>query len=45
MGPTDAGVALQGVIEAIDAWAREHMRRCQADTVATAEAEPTVAAR
>ena len=26
---TDAGVALQGVIEAIDAWAREHMRRCQ----------------
>jgi len=26
---TEAGVALQDVIEAIDAWARQHMRRCQ----------------
>lgn len=26
---TEAGVALQGVIDAIDSWARTHMRRCQ----------------
>jgi DNA-binding HxlR family transcriptional regulator len=26
---TEAGVALHGVIDAIDRWARTHMRRCQ----------------
>jgi DNA-binding HxlR family transcriptional regulator len=43
---TDAGVALRGVIEAIDTWARQHMRRCRADSVAAAEApEPVVVRR
>lgn len=36
---TDAGVALQGVIEAIDAWAREHMRRCQDERARAEERE------
>lgn len=35
---TEAGIALQGVIDAIDSWARTHMRRCQA---AAAEHDPT----
>jgi DNA-binding HxlR family transcriptional regulator len=40
---TDAGVALQDVIEAIDAWAREHMPRCHTDAVTSDESEPAVA--
>lgn len=28
---TEAGVALDGVIDAIDRWARTHMRRCQTE--------------
>jgi len=38
---TPAGVALQGVIDAIDAWARTHMRRCQAAAEASTTAAET----
>jgi len=40
---TDSGVALQGVIEAIDAWARAHMRGRHAEAIAKEEHEPVAA--
>jgi DNA-binding HxlR family transcriptional regulator len=42
---TDAGVALQGVIDAIDAWAREHMRRCRSEPGAIDDSEPPAVSR
>ena len=35
---TEGGVALQGVIDAIDRWARAHLRRCRGTTDETAPA-------
>ncbi len=40
---TEAGVALQGVIDAIDGWARQHMQRCQAEQARTGERDIALA--
>lgn len=38
---TEGGVALQGVIDAIDRWAHTHLQRCRQTAAADATVDPT----